>query len=115
MTLSETRKVAKGRVWSGEDALQHGLVDQLGGLADAVHLAKQQAGLSQVTSPHCNTALSSPVCTLSGTACQAMIMHKLRAGMALLMPTAWHATYSVTACKATSEQLCILLPWHAPW
>ena len=49
MTLSETRKVAKGRVWTGEDALQHGLVDQLGGLADAVHLAKQQAGLSQVT------------------------------------------------------------------
>ena len=48
MTLSETRKVAKGRVWTGEDALQHGLVDQLGGLADAVHLAKQQAGLSQV-------------------------------------------------------------------
>lgn len=47
MTLSETRKVAKGRVWTGEDALQHGLVDQLGGLADAVCLAKQQAGLSQ--------------------------------------------------------------------
>ncbi|KAL0050980.1 hypothetical protein WJX82_011683 [Trebouxia sp. C0006] len=47
MTLSETREVAKGRVWTGEDALQHGLVDQLGGLADAVHLAKQQAGLSQ--------------------------------------------------------------------
>ncbi|KAL0021728.1 hypothetical protein WJX79_008882 [Trebouxia sp. C0005] len=47
MTLSETRQVAKGRVWTGEAALQHGLVDQLGGLTDAVHLAKQQAGLSQ--------------------------------------------------------------------
>ena len=59
MTLSETRKVAKGRVWTGEDALQHGLVDQLGGLADAVQIAKQQAGLSQVSSGHCNIALSS--------------------------------------------------------
>lgn len=49
MTLSETRKVAKGRVWTGEDAVKHGLVDQLGGLPDAVHIAKQQAGLSQVS------------------------------------------------------------------
>ncbi len=83
MTLSETREVAKGRVWSGEDALQHGLVDQLGGLADAVHLAKQQAGLSQVSSGHCKTALSPLACNLSGTTCQAMTLHKLRAGMAV--------------------------------
>ncbi len=72
MTLSETREVAKGRVWTGEDALQHGLVDQLGGLADAVHLAKQHAGLSQVTSGHCNTALSSLPCNLSGAICRAV-------------------------------------------
>ena len=49
MSLREARKVAKGRIWTGEDALQHGLVDKLGGLTDAVHLAKQEAGLSQVS------------------------------------------------------------------
>lgn len=49
MSMQEARKVAKGRIWTGEDALQHGLVDKLGGLKDAVHLAKQEAGLSQVS------------------------------------------------------------------
>ncbi len=115
MTLSETREVAKGRVWTGEDALQHGLVDQLGGLADAVHLAKQQAGLSQVTSGHCNTALPSLACNLSGTTCEAMAVQKLKAGMAVRLTTGRHALSSVIACKATPEQLYILLPWHAPW
>lgn len=48
MSIREVRKVARGRIWTGEDALHHGLVDKLGGLQDAVHLAKQEAGLSQV-------------------------------------------------------------------
>ncbi len=38
-------KVARGRVWSGEDAKAHGLVDQMGGLADAIRSAKIRAGL----------------------------------------------------------------------
>lgn len=50
MSIREVRKVARGRIWTGEDALHHGLVDKLGGLKDAVHLAKQEAGLSQVGS-----------------------------------------------------------------
>jgi protease IV len=37
--------VARGRVWSGEDARARGLVDQLGGLADAIASAKGRAGL----------------------------------------------------------------------
>jgi len=45
MSEAEVRKIAKGRVWSGKDALAHGLVDCLGGLQDAITLAKQQAGL----------------------------------------------------------------------
>jgi protease IV len=39
--------VARGRVWSGEDALKHGLVDQLGGYDDAVRLAAELAGLGE--------------------------------------------------------------------
>ena len=49
MSMGEARKVAKGRIWTGEDALHHGLVDKLGGLADAVHMAKQEAGLPLVS------------------------------------------------------------------
>jgi protease-4 len=37
--------VARGRVWTGEQALQHGLVDALGGLDTAVAIAKERAGI----------------------------------------------------------------------
>ena len=36
--------VARGRVWTGADALEHGLVDQLGGLRSAINKAKVLAG-----------------------------------------------------------------------
>lgn len=45
LSAKEVAKVAKGRVWTGEQALELGLVDRLGGLADALALAKEQAGL----------------------------------------------------------------------
>ncbi|MFZ5471086.1 MAG: signal peptide peptidase SppA [Myxococcota bacterium] len=38
-------QVARGRVWSGADAKQRGLVDQLGGLWDAISAAKKRAGI----------------------------------------------------------------------
>ena len=37
--------VARGRVWSGEQALERGLVDRLGGLDEAVDAAARMAGL----------------------------------------------------------------------
>ncbi|MFT3707201.1 MAG: signal peptide peptidase SppA [Archangium sp.] len=37
-------KVARGRVWSGEDAKARGLVDRMGGLMDAIALAKEKSG-----------------------------------------------------------------------
>lgn len=39
-------EVARGRVWSGEDAQAKGLVDHLGGLMNAIASAKTKAGLS---------------------------------------------------------------------
>ena len=45
MTQEEVEAVAKGRVWSGEDAKARGLVDELGGYAVALRLAKQAANL----------------------------------------------------------------------
>jgi protease IV len=38
-------EVARGRVWTGADAKQHGLVDELGGLRTALELAKDRGGL----------------------------------------------------------------------
>ena len=45
MDVEALRSVARGRVWTGADALAHGLVDRLGGLEDAVGLACERAGL----------------------------------------------------------------------
>ncbi len=38
--------VAKGRVWSGSDALKNKLVDTLGGFRTALDIAKQSAGIA---------------------------------------------------------------------
>lgn len=45
MTSQQVEKVARGRVWTGEQALALGLVDQLGGLHAAIDLAKKEANL----------------------------------------------------------------------
>ena len=42
---NEIDAIARGRVWSGEQALQRGLVDELGGLGDALTAAAQAANL----------------------------------------------------------------------
>ncbi len=52
MTPEQVEKVARGRVWTGEQAMALGLVDQLGGLQFALHLAKKEAGLAQDASVH---------------------------------------------------------------
>jgi protease-4 len=44
-TVEEVDVMARGRVWSGADALELGLVDQLGGLSEALKAAGEQAGL----------------------------------------------------------------------
>jgi ClpP class serine protease len=49
MDIDEVRSLARGRVWSGQDAFQHGLVDGLGGLSDAISTAKELANLPQVS------------------------------------------------------------------
>ncbi|MEQ9669884.1 signal peptide peptidase SppA [Coleofasciculus sp. G2-EDA-02] len=40
-------QIAQGRVWSGIDAKQLGLVDEIGGLDDAIEYAAQQANLGE--------------------------------------------------------------------
>ncbi len=44
---ARVNQVAQGRVWTGEDAIAANLVDQLGGLEDAIALAAKTAKLDQ--------------------------------------------------------------------
>lgn len=47
MTFEQVDSLARGRVWAGTDALALGLVDEVGGLEDAVAYAAKQAGLEK--------------------------------------------------------------------
>ncbi|MBT0810942.1 signal peptide peptidase SppA [Litoribacter ruber] len=46
MTKEQVMEVASGRVWSGLQAKENGLVDILGGLDDAVRIAAEKAGVA---------------------------------------------------------------------
>jgi protease IV len=46
MTPTQVHEVARGRIWSGADALRLGLVDELGGLDAALRAAREAAGLA---------------------------------------------------------------------
>lgn len=43
MPIDKVRELAKGRIWTGEDAKKIGLVDELGGFPVAIRLAKEAA------------------------------------------------------------------------
>jgi protease IV len=45
MSPERVHELARGRVWTGADALDNGLVDELGGLERAAALARRRAGL----------------------------------------------------------------------
>ena len=47
LTQQQVHAVAKGRIWTGEDARGIGLVDELGGFPVALRLAKQAAGIEE--------------------------------------------------------------------
>jgi protease-4 len=49
MEQAEVDRVAQGKVWTGIDALNHGLVDALGGLEDAIEAAAELAELEPET------------------------------------------------------------------
>ena len=48
MTPQQVDEIAQGRVWAGSDALEIGLVDEMGTLEDALHYAATAAGDSNL-------------------------------------------------------------------
>ncbi|MBY9066876.1 signal peptide peptidase SppA [Hyphomonas sp. WL0036] len=51
MTYDQVHEVARGRVWTGEDALKVGLVDEIGTFMDAIEKAKSLAGIEADVTP----------------------------------------------------------------
>lgn len=47
MTQQKVEVLARGRVWTGTDALGNGLVDAIGGLSDAIAYAQKKAGIKE--------------------------------------------------------------------
>ena len=47
MTREEVHAIAQGRVWTGEKAMELGLVDELGGLEKAISIAEEITGLEE--------------------------------------------------------------------
>ena len=45
MSKEDVDKIGKGRVWTGSQAKNLGLVDEIGGLSKAIALAKELAGI----------------------------------------------------------------------
>ena len=45
LSINDVHQVAQGRVWTGAQALKHGLVDELGGMQEAFDVARKLAKL----------------------------------------------------------------------
>jgi len=45
MEFNKTEEVSRGRVWTGKQAKERGLVDEMGGINTAVNIAKSEAGI----------------------------------------------------------------------
>ncbi len=56
MTPDDVKAIAEGRVWTGEQALKIGLVDELGNLDDAIACAASMAGLQEYSTDSYPTA-----------------------------------------------------------
>jgi protease-4 len=46
MDKNQMESIASGRIWTGDEALENGLVDKLGDLDDAIAIAAEKAGVS---------------------------------------------------------------------
>jgi len=45
MTHDRVHELARGRVWTGADAVANGLADETGGMSDAIAIARKRGGL----------------------------------------------------------------------
>lgn len=68
-SLEEAESFSKGRIWSGEDALRLGLIDELGGYYTALEHLKKKSGITEQSGVEYQTypAPDNPMTTLGRT------------------------------------------------
>ncbi|GBF99919.1 serine protease chloroplastic, partial [Raphidocelis subcapitata] len=96
MAIEDMQAVAQGRVWTGAAAATRGLVDVVGGLWEAVALAKSAAGIpagEKVTVAEVSRAPTSPLALLAG------------GGASLSLPAAGLALAALARGAAPAEAL----------
>ena len=49
LTVEDVDRLGRGRIWSGRQAKENGLVDELGGLSRAIAIAREHAGLERTS------------------------------------------------------------------
>ena len=93
LSTARVNDIGRGRIWTGKDALDIGLVDELGDAASAVQLAKELAGLSPNAPVH--TVEAPPAYMLpvgaDADAVQQAFMPLLRERALLLTPVLFSA------------------------
>lgn len=80
MPVEEIDKIARGRVWTGEQAQTNGLIDKIGGLEQAVQVAKELAEIpatDKVTLDHYPRSKSLVEMFLSGSNTRAELINGL--------------------------------------
>jgi protease-4 len=82
-TRERVHAVARGRLWTGDQARQRGLVDRIGGLADALDAARRAAGLREGDG-HEVVVLPGPEPGIVGRALRALVRPKAAASAPLL-------------------------------
>ncbi|MBM3427331.1 MAG: signal peptide peptidase SppA, partial [Bacteroidetes bacterium] len=71
MTIAQVDSIARGRVWTGMEAQKIGLVDEVGGLKEAIQFARQKAGLADEVKIKTLPQMEDPITELLGGVAEA--------------------------------------------
>ncbi|MFT6926785.1 MAG: protease-4 [Psychromonas sp.] len=105
MTLKEVDKIAQGRVWTGVDAKELGLVDELGTLQDAIYKAASLAKLQDY-----DVKLIQPVLST-----KQQLINELLVSAVKIMPQSLHINSALYKTLSTLEsQTAILTRFNDP-
>lgn len=105
MTAEQVHEVARGRVWTGADALARGLVDELGGMDEAAAIARSRGGLP-ATAPLRTYPRTRPLDRLR----PATSSESRGAAPASLAADAWGPAWQLAARLGLPQQGPLLLP-----
>jgi protease-4 len=112
MTAERVHELARGRVWTGADALDNGLVDELGGLDRAAAIARRRAGLP-AAAPLRIYPRATPLDRLrpgSGDARPAAWLPTGTGPMAALLAEAWGPVWRLATQAGLSPHGPLVLP-----